>query len=114
MLKDKLVHLDIKADYVFIDDVLNQDFGDFGSTRSISEPVWKCTKVFTPYVIRPGTRVIPAMDVVLFCAFIAVDVDKNEWKKLLQKELNTIENGKRDYYDQHVNQPIENCKRVFE
>ena len=87
------------------DDVSNWDLGDFGSTRPIGEPVWTYTQVLTPYVIHPGTKAIPAMDFVQFCVLIAVELDKNEWKKLCGNQtrvdetlvlakLNTIENEK--------------------
>jgi serine/threonine protein kinase len=82
----KLVHMDVKADNVFVDEDLNWDLGDFGSTRQIGAPIWSYTQVLTPYTIPAKATVIPAMDYVLLCVMIAVESKKEQWKQLCGKQ----------------------------
>ncbi len=78
----KLVHMDVKSDNVFVDENLQWDLGDFGSARAIGVPMWSCTEVLNPYTIPANATVIPAMDYVLLCVMIAIEVSKNDWKHL--------------------------------
>ena len=77
-----MVHMDVKADNVFVDNALNWDLGDFGSTRPIGDQVWSWTEVLTPYTLPPSAKVIPSMDFVQLCVMIAVELGegKESWK----------------------------------
>jgi hypothetical protein len=61
---------------------LKWDLGDFGSTRKIDDTIWTYTEVLNPYVIPPTATVIPAMDFVLLCVTIAIELKKDQWKRL--------------------------------
>lgn len=77
-----MVHMDVKSDNLFVDDELGWNLGDFGSTRKIGHNVWSHTDVLTPFFLQSTATVIPAMDFVLLCVTIAVELDKDQWKKL--------------------------------
>jgi hypothetical protein len=81
-----LVHSDVKADNVFVDEVGVWYLGDFGSARKIRDAVWSYTDVFTPFIIPSSATVIPAMDFVLLCVTIAVELDKKNWERLRGSE----------------------------
>ena len=87
----KLVHMDVKSDNLFVDADLRWDLGDFGSTREIGAPVWSYTKVLNPYVIPANATVIPAMDYVLLCIVIAIELQKDQWKNLCGQQQNVQE-----------------------
>ena len=82
MHKLGLVHMDVKSDNLFVDEELKWDLGDFGSTRKIGDTMWSYTEVFNPYVIPRTATVIPAMDFVLLCVTIAIELKKDQWKRL--------------------------------
>ena len=101
----ELVHMDVKSDNVFVDENFNWDLGDFGSTRKVGTQVWSYTRVLNPYTIPANATVIPAMDYVLLCVMIAVELDKEQWKRLcgmqqnvqahlITEKLNSIEDKK--------------------
>lgn len=87
----KLVHMDVKSDNLFVDVNLQWDLGDFGSTREIGAPVWSFTKVVNPYDIPSNATVIPAMDYVLLCVVIAIELQKDQWKLLCGQQQNVQE-----------------------
>ena len=87
----ELVHMDVKSDNLFVDADVEWDLGDFGSTRQIGAPIWSYTKVLTPYVIPTYATVIPAMDYVLLCVVIAIESQKDQWKKLCGQQQNVQE-----------------------
>ncbi|KAJ3117384.1 hypothetical protein HDU96_006909 [Phlyctochytrium bullatum] len=89
--KLNLVHMDVKSDNVFVDCDAKWDLGDFGATRHIHSEVWECTEVMNPYQIEKNVRVIPAMDYVLLCVMIAVELKKEDWKQLCGTKQNVQE-----------------------
>ena len=86
-----LVHMDVKSDNLFVDVDFNWDLGDFGSTRAIGALVWSYTKVLNPYAIPHNASVIPAMDFVLLCVTIAIELKKDQWKNLCGQQQNVQE-----------------------
>ena len=104
MHKLNLVHMDVKSDNLFVDVDSTWNLGDFGSTREIGATLWSYTEVLNPYVIPSNATVIPAMDLVLLCVTIAIEMKKDKWKDLCGQQkrvqgplvldmLNTIENA---------------------
>jgi len=87
-----LVHMDLKPDNLFVDDHLQWDLGDFGSSREIGSTVWTFSETFNPYSIPITATVIPAMDLVLLCVTIAVELKKDDWKELRGMGNNVQEN----------------------
>ena len=83
-----LVHMDVKSDNLFVDVDSTWDLGDFGSTREIGATVWSYTQVLNPYAIPPNSTVIPAMDYVLLCVTIAIEMKKDQWKDLCGQQQN--------------------------
>ncbi|KAI8820343.1 hypothetical protein BJ741DRAFT_672909 [Chytriomyces cf. hyalinus JEL632] len=76
-----LVHMDVKSDNVFVDEDVFWNLGDFGSCRRTNSPSWTFTEVFNPYaIVQFKTSVIPAMDMVLLCVMIGVELEKETWK----------------------------------
>lgn len=78
----KLVHMDVKSDNIFVNENSMWHLGDFGSTRKIGEAVWSFTDVFNPYDIPGSATAIPAMDFVLLCVTVAVELHKDTWKDM--------------------------------
>jgi hypothetical protein len=77
--------------YLFLDEDLNWYLGDFGSTRKKGALIWSYTKVLTPYAIPPKACAVPAMDFVLLCVKIAIELKKEEWKLLCGQHQNVQE-----------------------
>ncbi|KAJ3223597.1 hypothetical protein HDU78_011260 [Chytriomyces hyalinus] len=79
-----LVHMDVKSDNIFVDEDCVWNLGDFGSCRPSNSPIWTFTEVFNPYaIVDSKTSVIPAMDIVLLCVMIAVEIEKETWNMRL-------------------------------
>ena len=77
--------MDVKSDNEFVGGDFMWDLGDFGSTRKIGAPFWSYTQVLNPYVFPQKASVIPAMDYVLLCVMVAVELKKDHWKQLCGK-----------------------------
>lgn len=97
-----LVHMDVKSENVFVDWDAGWNLGDFGSTKEIGEIVHSFTDVFNPYTLTHTATAIPAMDLVLLCVMIAVELDRKHWikdlcrisnvqERLVAEKLNTIQ-----------------------
>lgn len=103
MHKLDLVHMDVKSANLFVGGVAEWDLGDFGSTRKINTTARSYTDAFAPFSLSPSATVIPAMDFVLLCVTIAVELNKKLWRKdlcghqekvqahLIIEKLNSIE-----------------------
>ncbi|KAJ3250655.1 hypothetical protein HDU77_006454 [Chytriomyces hyalinus] len=87
-----LVHMDVKSENVFVDEEVFWNLGDFGSCRPSNSPIWTFTEVFNPYDIgHSKTTVIPAMDMVLLCVMIAVELEKKAWNMRLCGETERVQ-----------------------
>lgn len=71
-----LVHMDVKSDNIFLDPDARWDLGEFGSSKEIGATVGSYPEALTPYTLSPTATAIPAMDLVLLCVVIAVELDK--------------------------------------
>ncbi|KAJ3236243.1 hypothetical protein HDU78_004708 [Chytriomyces hyalinus] len=87
-----LVHMDVKSENVFVDEDVFWNLGDFGSCRPSNSPIWTFTEAFNPYDIgHSKISVIPAMDMVLLCVMICVELQKKAWNTRLCGETERVQ-----------------------
>ncbi|KAJ3398207.1 hypothetical protein HDU80_009145 [Chytriomyces hyalinus] len=87
-----LVHMDVKSENIFVDEEVFWNLGDVGSCRPTNSPIWTFTEAFNPYdITHSKTSVIPAMDMVLLCVMICVELEKKTWNMRLCGETERVQ-----------------------